>query len=320
VTVRFVIDESSWMNATEHTDAVPEAVDALLERLDVARERQEHVAKHPYIYEVEIGGGRQLYSVLFDPECPLPLEHDIVALLQLALDRSGTLDDSGLSSYDVIIAGSPRFAPAVAWAHAQHGQGRGVAVLPLPLDHSPQGECEVVVDGVAHRLHFVTTEQEHRAFFRDVIQVEDADEEGLRALAASAFPTLGWADEVWRELGDFSKPYRDLRDVLVVHLGVLDDHGAKLFATLQRTSPAEIGPRLDALGARASDENGRTKQYKEAEKDRTRRYQGRDHVFWWHTKLERFENRIYFLHIPGDPPPHGRIVIGIFNKHCKLLD
>jgi hypothetical protein len=320
VTARFVIDESSWMNATEYADALPDAVDALLERLDVARERREQVAKHPYIYEVEIGGGRQLYSMLFDPECPSPLAHDVAALLQLALDRSATLDDSGFSSYEVTIAGSPRLAPAVAWAHAQRSENRAVAVLPLPFDHSPQGECEVVVDGLARRLHLVTTEQEHRAFFRNVIQVEDTDEEYLAALAESAFPTLSWADGVWRGLGDFSKPYRDLRAVLVVHLGVLDDRGAEIFTTWQSTDFRQIGPRLSALGAEASDENGRTKQYKPAEKDRTRRYQGRDHVFWWHTKLQRHEDRIYFLHIPGDPPPHGHIVIGIFKKHCTPLD
>jgi hypothetical protein len=318
--MRFVIDESSWMNATEYADAVPDAVDALLERLDVARERREQLAKHPDIYEADIGGGHKLYSVLFDLECPLPLERDVVALLRLALDRSGTLDDAGLSSYDVTIAGSSRLAPAVAWAHAQRSENRAVAVLSLPLDHSPQGECEVVVAGLARQLHFVTSEKQHRAFFRDVIRVEEAAEDDFEALAPSAFPTLGWADGVWRGLGDFGKPYRDLRDVLVVHLGVLDDYGAELFTTWQSTDFRQIGPRLSALGAEASDENGRTKQYKAAEKDRTRRYQGREYVFWWHTKLQRHEDRIHFLHIPGNPPPHGRIVIGIFNKHCKLLD
>lgn len=320
MSVRFVIDESSWMNATEHAEGLSHAVDRLLERLDVARERREQVVKHPYIYEVEVGGGHLLYSMLFDPDYASPLERDLAMLLQLALDRSTTLDDSELSSYEATIAGSSRLAPAVAWAHEQRGQGRAVGVLPLPLDQGLQGERAVSVDGVTHRLHFVTTEEEHRAFFRDAIEVEDAGEGHFQALAGSAFPTLGWADGVWRGLGDFSKPYRDLRGVLVVHLGVLDDHGAELFATWQSTDAGQIGKYLDAHGAEASDENGRAKQNKAAEKDRTRRYGGRDRVFWWHTKIRPYVDRIHFLHVPHDPPPHGHIVVGIFKKHCFLPD
>lgn len=320
MSVRFVIDESSWMNAMDRSEGLPDAVHELLERLDVASERREQVAKHPYIYEVEVAEGRQMYSMLFDPDCASPLERDEVMLLQLALDRATTLDDAELPSYEATIAGASRLAPAVAWAHAQRGQGRAVGVLPLALGQELQGDCVVVVAGIARQLHFVTAEKEHRAFFRDAIAVEDADEGHFQGLASSAFPTLGWVDGVWRGLGDFSKPYRDLRATIVVHLGVLDDHGAELFATWQSKDAGQIGKHLDARGAEASDENGRAKQNKAAERDRTRPYRGRDRVFWWHTKLQRHEDRIHFLHIPHAPPPHGHIVVGIFKNHCYLPD
>ena len=74
---RFVLDESSWSSAAEaDPDVLSSAVDRLVERLDVARERDEAVAMHQDFYGIDLGNGVQLYSVLFEPDCPVRLEHD----------------------------------------------------------------------------------------------------------------------------------------------------------------------------------------------------------------------------------------------------
>jgi hypothetical protein len=97
----------------------------------------------------------------------------------------------------------------------------------------------------------------------------------------------------------------------------LSDHAAELFSTLQATRRDEIGPRLSALGANASDENGQTKRNHKCERDRTRTYRGRDLTFWWHSKLQPHVDRIHFLYQAREGN-HGFIVIGIFTEHCLL--
>ena len=63
VTARFVLDESSWAAATGADSGVlSNAIQHLLERLDVARERNEGVVRHGDYYETALGDGVQLYS------------------------------------------------------------------------------------------------------------------------------------------------------------------------------------------------------------------------------------------------------------------
>ena len=65
MTARFVLDEWSWTEATEaDPDALSNAVYQLLERLDVARERNEGVVKHKEYYETGLGDGVQLYPIV----------------------------------------------------------------------------------------------------------------------------------------------------------------------------------------------------------------------------------------------------------------
>ena len=71
MTARFVLDEWSWAAATgADAEVLSNAIHLLLERLDVARERNEGVVKHTDYYEATLGDGVQLYSALFEPDCP----------------------------------------------------------------------------------------------------------------------------------------------------------------------------------------------------------------------------------------------------------
>ena len=139
---RFVLDEWSWTAGTGvDADVLSNAIHQLLERLDVARERNEGVVMHNYYYETALGDGVQLYSALFEPNCPVQFDHDLAARLSLALDRVIEFDDSGLVEYDAEFEGSVRFAPGVAWAHACCSERRQVAVLPLPLGEYRVAGC-----------------------------------------------------------------------------------------------------------------------------------------------------------------------------------
>ena len=183
---------------------------------------------HTDYYETDLGDDVRLYSVLFEQDCPVKLDRDVVERLRLALDRMIEFDDSKLVEYDAEIEGCVRFAPGVAWAHARCLQQCQIAVLPLPLEEVPRGRVPVTVAGDTIDLAFVTRETQHVEFFRSVIALENADEEMFEHVAPSAFPMLEWADSVWQGLGNFSRPYIDVRDELIRYLGRLSDHGGSM--------------------------------------------------------------------------------------------
>ena len=322
MTARFVLDEWSWAAATgADAEVLSNAIHLLLERLDVARERNEGVVKHTDYYEATLGDGVQLYSALFEPDCPVQFDHDLATRLSLALDRVIEFDDSGLVEYDAEFAGSVPFAPGVAWAHACCSERRYVAVLPLPLGGVPRGRVLVTVAGATIEIFFVTEESEHVDFFRSVIALENADEAMFERLARSAFPALEWADNVWHGLGNFSRSYIEVRDELVRYLGGLSDHGAACFHEHRVGNPLNLSRILSAqVGSETSDENGPTKRHRPSERDRTRSYRGTNKVFWWHVKLQPHVDRIYFLYeSPSENSPlpeQGYIVVGLFKDHC----
>ena len=324
MTARFVLDECSWATAAgADLEVLSNAIHQLLDRLDVARERNEGVARHPDYYETALGDGVKLYSVLFELDCPVQFDHDLAERLRLSLDRITEFDDAGLREYDARIAGSIRFAPGVAWAHARRFEQRQVAVLPLPLAGVPHGQVPVTVADSTIELFFVTDESEHVCFFRDVISLENANEAMFEYLARSAFPALDWADGVWGGLGHFSRPYIGVRDELVRYLGGLSDHGATCFHDYCAGDPRDLQRILSVrVGSETSDENGSTKRHRPSERDRTRRHRGTNKVFWWHVKLRPHVDRIYFLYEPSPAgtsrPEHGRIVVGLFKDHCIL--
>ena len=295
MTARFVLDESSWVEAAERdSEVLSDAIQQLLERLEAARERKEGVIKHADYYGTTLGSGVQLYSALFDPSCPVQFDHDVTVQLSLALDRVIDFDDSALVDYDAEFAGSVRVAPGVAWAHARCSEGRQVAALPLPLDGVPRGQLAVTVAGTTTEIFFVTEECQHVGFFRSVIALENANEAMFERLSKSAFPTLDWADNVWKSLGDFSRPYINVRNDLVRYLGGLNDHGAVCFHEHLARNPDDLPQVLSAkVGRETSDENGRTKRHPSSRRDRTRSHRGINKVFWWHVKLQPNIDRIY---------------------------
>ena len=324
MTARFVLDESSWAAVTG-VDAVvlSDALQHLLQRLDVARERDEGVVRHRDYYETALGDGVQLYSALFESDCRVQLDRDLAERLRLALDRVKEFDDTELVECSAEFEGGDRFAPGVVWAHARCRQRRFIAVLPLPLGEVPRGRVPVTVADATIEIVFVTEESQHVDFFRSVIALENADEAMFERLASSAFPALEWADNVWDGLGQFSRSYIEVRDELVRSLGGLSDHGAACFQEHLASDPDNLPQILSAhVGAEISDENGRTKRYRPSERDRTRRHCGINKVFWWHVKLRPNVDRIYFMYEPPSVdvrlPKRGRIVVGLFKDHCIL--
>lgn len=324
MTPRFVLDESSWTAAAgADIGVLSNAIEHLLERLDVARERNEGVVRHADYYETDLGDGVKLYSALFETGCRVQLDRDVTERLALALDRVNEFDDSRIVDYDAEFEGTVWFAPGAVWAHACCLGLRHMAVLPLPLGKAHHGQVPVTVAGITTEIFFVTEESQHVGFFRAVVGIENADEEEFERLARSAFPTLEWADDVWHGLGHLSRPYIEVRAQLVRHLGSLSNHGAACFHKHITGYPRNLQRVLSAtIGSETSDENGHTKRNISCRRDRTRSHQGTNKVFWWHVKLQPHIDRIHFLYEPASAnsalPEHGHIVVGLFKDHCLL--
>ena len=317
--IRFVLDESTWEAAAMNSERLAEALENLANRWETAANRKELITKHPDFYRTSLGGGVELFSLLFDPDCRLFPGRDLANRLFTVLDQMEPWSDDQLVSYDAHFQGATQFAPGVAFAHERCSQGHAVAVMPLPLAMDTWGQIDVTVADRTLELHFVATEQEHRAFFRDAVTVEKMDESAFEAIAGSAFPALAWADDVWKGLKKLSEPFVSINKDLVCCLGNLDDHGAATFFEYQEKDPRQLARVLSAkVEFETSDENGATKKDPHKEADRTRSYRGKPLAFWWHAKLKPHIDRIHFRYLPNHEKHSepGTLVIGIFQDHC----
>jgi len=318
---RFVLDESSWALSAAHQERLDRAVDALVQRIEVATERGEGVTRHEAFYSTRVTDDCELYSALFEPDAQIVLDRDLAERLRIALDHMSVFDETLLTGLDVQLLGSTTMSPGMSLAHRCRCQKRAMAVLPLPLVEEHRGPLELCVEGEVQQVHFVTTEAEHTAFFRELIEIEDVDHDTFPQVAPSAFPALEWLDPVWTGLSAHSACFfGDRRDTLVAHLSVLNDEGAQLFHACPGGNG--VSERLSARHVDASSENGKARSHRPSIQDRTRTYRGKTLVFWWHTKIRWNEGRIHFAHIPHRPgserPPFGHIVIAIFKDHCVL--
>ena len=131
----------------------------------------------------------------------------------------------------------------------------------------------------------------------------------MEVLAPSAFPSVDFAPNAFNGISKMSKPYNELVGRLVRHLGVLSDHGNRIFSGPRDRVAQEFG----SCGINVSDENGKTKANHVARNERTITIDGSDIIFWWHSKLERDRDRIHFY--PDRIKDGGRLLVGIFCKH-----
>ena len=306
--MRFVVDESSWDFTGHANDAIQLALEAFLERLSTAREREEAVTKSRTIFEQ-----KDACRALNGNDDLTRERRDLRVRLKTGLDRLTDWDDTEDPWPDnVVIAGTVLpLAPSIAWAHASTRCGKATACLPLFLANR-HGALAVVVAEATIPVWFVNNETEHVRFGRDAIVVEDADEDGFAQLAASAFPNLRFVDGLWGGLGNLSRPYRDVRADVILHLGVLSDHGKEIF----KGPRGEIAGRFGGHGVEISPENGKVLSNNDCMKARTREYAGKQLEFVWHTKLLHHIDRIH-IH-QGNADSGNCIIVGIFRDHLML--
>jgi len=301
--VRFLIDESSLREPMGDLD---ETFERALSRIRAGRAGG--VGKLSLIWE-EVIQGHTLAEWLFDKQ--LGVDPVVAQALRIALDRSVDWDevlDTSHLPLDVKIDGVAKSAWSVgaAASFTQRGIAMGCVALAGPLGQkkiAPEGtKANAPVD-----LWFVGDDATALAFFREIPEVEDLDEDRFFANAKQAFPRVRFFRERTR-FAAFDEEYRTIRRKVTRHLAVLNDHAADIFK--RRPEPKDIQAELAARGVEASGESSNTKGDARAMRQRKIAFDGGQVTLDWHTKLRPHLDRIYFS---ATARPY--VVVGVFHRH-----
>lgn len=327
----FVVDGSEWRfdGWTEHD--VVSALDLLLARVEAARDRQEVVWVGQDLQSRIVRNGADFWTMLSQPEFHAFAEitHELAAWLS----RGSFYEDEpawpvGLEEMGIQIDNeAPSDNLDVAWAHHSVRSNQAVACLGLRRSGVHQTRSSL---GTAN-VHWVCTEAEHRQFWRAAIDIEHDSEDTLIRLASHAFPTLYFANDVWRGLGRFNGGYQAVRITLRRYLSVLDDDGAWAFTAappaLTRAEPQAVDQsgrpshqvierRFNGLGLTMAPENPNVYGDKVCREAREIRVGDQMLYCEWHGKFEPHQNRIH-VH-PPVVESDGKVVVGIFRDHLPL--
>jgi hypothetical protein len=310
--MRFVIDETSWNFNGLDPGLCVEVLEEVLDCIEFVQSQGHVCCRSDELFNMPIRDGRSFYE-LYHADSPIPIPRVVRERIAAVFSHLQEWEDWP-ASLDVIIAGNvPEFAPSIAWAHQQTTRcpTNAVACISHPVRRT-SGQVDVTVAAVTTSIWFVSDERDSERFFRWLIAETTETPEGMRALSASAFLGLDFVEGAFNGIKTMSKPYRVLVPTIVRHLAALSDEGARIFSGPLDRVPAEFGP----FGVNISDENGETKSNRSARVARTRTVHGETRVFWWHTKLERHQDRIHLC--PQKVGIGGRILVGIFCHHLTV--
>ena len=313
--MRFVIDETSWRFDALEQGICIEALETMLDLIDDANEQGHSTCYSEDLFSIAIWQTKSFYD-LYEQDSPIFIPWEVrerIASIFGRLSRWQDIDLPWPSAFDVQVnQGSKENAPSIAWAHKQTKQDKAhtVACLVFPSIRSA-GYLPVTVASCTENLWFIGDHQNYYSFFRWLITDTSKNPSEMEAFALSAFPLIDFAPGVFNGIKSMSKSYREIVRPLTKHLGVLSDHGKRIFSGSWSNASAEFG----SLGVDLSDENGNTKGNNEARKERTININGMDIIFLWHSKLEPNKDRIHFY--PDRIPTGGRLLVGIFCYHLQ---
>jgi hypothetical protein len=311
--MRFVIDETSWRFDLLDPDTCVDVFEAMLDQLDSAQEQGNDACYSEDLFHTKILGNKCFYD-LYAKDSPIQIPREVrerVSSVFSRLAKWQELSADWPASFDVEINGSSKEeAPSIAWAHKQSSDNIANSIACLILHGGRQsGFLNVAIDGTEVRLWFVEDGHGYIEFFRWLIIKTTNNFKQMAVLASSAFPSIDFVPNAFRGISSMSKPYNELIEGLVFHLGVLSDHGERIFSGPRDRAASEFG----SFGVTVSNENGRTRANHIARNERTIIIDGSDIIFWWHSKLEPDRDRIHFY--PDRIRNGGRLLVGIFCRH-----
>ena len=312
MSIRFVIDESSWRFDQMTPLSCSEALDQLLDQIELALEQGHGVCYSETLFWQQVWRGKMFYDLL-DPDCDFPISREISERLFSIINRlpmwQGLPAQQAINA-EIQINGKLVQAASIAWAAHKTLTGQTNAVAALVLLGCHAAGCHTVGLGAANvPVWLVAGRDSYQEFFRWLILNASKNPAELGQWAHSAFLQLDFHADALPGIRHMSKPYRELLPDLVHHLAALSDHGKAIFSEPWIDAPTRFG----SIGVNVSAENGNTKRNDNARKQRIKQHNGKEVIFWWHSKLEPHQNRIHFY--PDDAANTGRILVGIFCEH-----
>lgn len=311
--MRYVMDEACLDFNGCTNDEYISALESVLDRMDDAV-----LAGYDCFYSDELFF-RPVYNgctiwELFNPQSPLLISPEVRTRLAVVFSKLSTIQDVDLGEVTVPAAQFQRdgvgCSDSVAWACfiMLAGIDNIVACITSTLSLG-DALLDFTSNGSVVSVWFVASQRGDENLFRWVICEFTTSPAEMESFASSAFKELNFVEGAFNGIKGMSKPYTNLVGPVVKHLSALSDEGRRIFSGAREDVEAEFGP----FGVDLSDENGATKRNARAKADRTIMCGKQERIFWWHTKLDRNQDRIHFC--PADLASGGNILVGIFCYH-----
>jgi hypothetical protein len=305
--VRVVIDEASFDFRELAAGELDGFLDEVSDTLAVLRKEEISPWKPPQFAETECLDGRGLYSHLLDAA-----ERDVMLRFISLADKCLEWDVAFPRGDVAVISGKE--ALSVSFAAAAAASGHAVACLVFPA-MSRRGFQDVEYSEGAQKIFFFADSADLVHFWRWIFSFEDVPESEFFTHCDRAFPKLIFHSSL--TFGKFQGAYLERRDIVVHHLGALNDE------FLIRYKPAAAAGRLSdvesyfgSLGVGGvSAESVKTRRNAAAMRMRDVEFEGRVVRCEWHTKIKPNIDRIHFSFGDG---LDERLLIGIFVDHLPV--
>lgn len=327
----YVLDMQEWQLDAWNAQEITDALEGLLDFLDLAKKRGETVWFGRHINNTKVYGERSFWE-LFDGE--LGLSSDLIQ------EFSGHFNNA-LYYDDAEEAWPPKFSDMAAvavndevatdnldllWAFCLTNSRRACACVGL----GREGRAQVCSDDTQTTLHWVWQEESRASFWRDALLVNGDSVDELRNLAPHAFPKLYFNERVWRGCERLRGGYHTHSAELRRYLAVINDFGYWVFQGAppdinypQRVVYGEglpsaqlIERRFANLNLDIAPENPDVEAHENCRLARTFDLDGRSLYCHWHGKLQPWINRIH-IHSPV-AESENMVVIGFVADHLPL--
>jgi hypothetical protein len=325
----FVIDGLEWCFDEQTADDVIKAIENLLVRVRVARERREKVWIGDDLQTKYVLANFDLWS-LCAPGAPIKFSSEIVQELAAWLGSAPRyLDEEWPDGLDVTLIEKDgqvaRENSDLAWAHHKTRSGQPVGCLSLYTSKI----CDTKSSLGNANIHYIKDESAHRFFWR--LGLNGGTAEMLERFSPNAFPDIYFCPGIWRGFRGLAGGYLAIRDQIWKYLCVLDDYGRWIFCAPNLATPFQISddwnvntrPSNQLIERRFKSHNlEMTPENPNVFKDKTCREAREISIdnkllyCEWHGKLEPHRNRLY-VH-PPIFQSNWKVIMAIAHEHLPL--
>lgn len=328
----FVVDGSEWVFDDWSKAEICDALDRILQRVNVARSRGEKVWIGDELQHRKVLGDLSIWEWYISPDADKNLPPELWQELSAWINSAPHyLDEEvwpeGMTETSIVVNdGSPSDNPDLAWAHHNIRAGNHVGCLCL----REEGLIKTISVYGSVVIHRINSESGHRNFWREYIQENDSLHI-LEKFSSNAFPDLFFYAGVWQGAGKLKGGYNAMRHEIRRYLALLDDQGHWTFTypppaldpndmvqPVANTKPSNqlLERRFRGINLVMAPENPNVFADQQCRKEREIVIAGRTLYCEWHGKLQPHQNRIH-VHAPvresGD-----RVIIGIIDEHLSL--